>query len=450
MPELERPRKAEKTICALGIAAVVAAYVIWAVSGAHANKAGYTVAAVSAGLFIVLGLRFVPQWMRFWSRDWRETPAGKEEKEPLWLIFAGAMAVFALVQLTQYCFQRLAGDQSDFFKGLGIWLHLDSGRYFAIAEDWYPAPGMPECENLVFFPAYPLAVRLLNYLTGSSMASGLLATALFYGGAACFVYKLLRLDFSRAASLRTIKYMAILPAAFFFSAPMSESLFLLLCAACAYFARSGKWAAGCIMGALAAFTRSVGILTMVFLIMEAVSACIHSGEGLKKWLPKFAAILIVPLGLLAYMLINYTVTGDPLAFFEYESKYWGQSLTLFFSTMAFQLDNGLAMLGTPDYYVALATWLPNVAYELAVLILLAFAVKKFRPSYGAWFIVYYVLTIGATYLISGPRYLVAALPVYPALAIATENRKFDLAFSLLCIVLSLFYLYLFVLHWGVY
>ena len=36
---------------------------------------------------------------------------------------------------------------------------------------------------------------------------------------------------------------------------MSESLFLLLCAACLYCARTERWTLGCALGGLAAFTR---------------------------------------------------------------------------------------------------------------------------------------------------------------------------------------------------
>ena len=93
---------------------------------------------------------------------------------------------------------------------------------------------------------------------------------------------------------------------------MSESLFLLLCALCVYGARKGRWLAGCLFGALAAFTRSLGLMLFVPLLIELVP--LVKGEGMSRLLKRFAALL-VPLGFGAYCLINAYVAGHPFKFF---------------------------------------------------------------------------------------------------------------------------------------
>lgn len=431
-------------ISAVGSVVLWTLFLFWCFTH-HANRAGYAAAFVCTALFELMCLRFVPRWMCFWSAKEEPVPEDERTGKNDGKIFLGLLMVFLLVQLLVYLFRLAQGDSAGFLPGLDFWLNLDTGRYFSIAEQGY-APN----ENLVFFPAYPLLIRFLNMFTGKSMYSALLASALLYAGSGCVMYRLLKLDFSEKTALHTIKYMAILPAAFFFSAPMSESLFLFFCVCCAYFARSGKWTLGCVFGALAAFTRSLGVLTVAFLVLEAVSGAVRDGTGRKQWVRRFLAILLVPLGTLAYLWINYRVTGNPFKFMEYEARVWGQSMGFFFGVAAMQVDNALAMLGTPYYRDALGIWLPNAAYSFSVLILMAVAAKKLRPSYTAWFIVYYVIAMGASFLISAPRYLVAALPIYPALAQVITDRKFAIAFDLASIGLALYYLFALTMLWGVY
>ena len=60
-------------ICCLGLLALWALYVLW-MSGSRYSLPAYIAAAASALLFAALCLRFVPGWMRFWSREWRAAP----------------------------------------------------------------------------------------------------------------------------------------------------------------------------------------------------------------------------------------------------------------------------------------------------------------------------------------------------------------------------------------
>ena len=73
-----------------------------------------------------------------------------------------------------------------------------------------------------------------------------------------------------------------------------------------------------------------------------------------------------------------------------------------------------------------------------------------RPRYVAWFIGYYVVAIGTTWLLSAPRYLIACIPVPLALSIVAKGRKNEIAATVTCAVLALLYLCAFVLRWQVW
>ena len=78
------------------------------------------------------------------------------------------------------------------------------------------------------------------------------------------------------------------------------------------------------------------------------------------------------------------------------------------------------------------------------------ACKRLRPGETAWFIAYFAVTIGATWLLSAPRYLVSFYPISKALAVTVRSGKGRCLIVLLCLILSGLYLCAFVLRWQVW
>ena len=100
------------------------------------------------------------------------------------------------------------------------------------------------------------------------------------------LHGLTRLEGWSAHTARTtILLIAIFPTAFFFLAPYSESPFLLLSVSAFWFARRDRWALAGLMGALAALTRSIGVLLVLGLAVEAIQRSRQEGGPL---LPRLA------------------------------------------------------------------------------------------------------------------------------------------------------------------
>ncbi len=445
--------KAAIWISAAGIAALTALLINWWVTDSDVNRAGHVAALASFILFVGICLRFVPVWITDWTRkesvsDIETKHDGKKSDELK--IFAVFLLIGpAVILIARAVRVAVFKDTVSFLDGLETFLYVDVGYYLDIAEHWYTAVG----ENrftLVFYPCFPLLVKGVNLLVGNYLFSAFITADFFYACSALLMYRLLLLDYPRETVLRVIKYLAILPAAFFFVVPQSESLFLFLSISSVYLARKDQWFFAGVTGALAAFTRSLGVLVFIPLFLEAVSGRIRHPEDRKKWYLRIAAACIVPLGTVLYLLINYQITGNPFAFSNLEAEKWGQSMGLFFDTTAFQIDNALADLQQPWFTNSLGLWLPNVVYCFATLLLMFFAANKIRSGYSAWFIAYYFIAIGATYLISAPRYLVACFPVYPALAEAAGNKKTDRILTVMFLVTAMYYFFAFLAHWEVY
>lgn len=432
-------------ISAAGLLALCGMFFDWNAS-VSASPAGRAAAFLSAVLFGAVCLRFVPGWMEFWSKD--SERADMSDAEPLHIcpkIFVSFLAV-SLFTVVLVSFLRHLWGYAD---GISFWRCTDSQHYLDIARDWYLSEGeWDRLVQLVFLPGYPVAIRLFHFFIPDMLIAGMFVSALSFAGSGCVFYRLLRLDLPHQDAIRTLKYLCLLPGSFFFTAPMSESLFLLLSVTCLYCARKNFWFFAGLSGALAAFTRSLGLMLVVPLFFEWM----HKRKTLKSLrnsMGPAAAVLLIPAGFAAYCYINFQVAGNPFQFMEYQNVHWGQRLGLFFNTAAYQTEYAIHCIGT-NIPELLGLWLPNLIYGFGSLVLILLTVKKLRPSNTAWFLSYYFVAMGATWLLSAPRYLVAMPTVSIALSLLTKNRRSDAFVTAVCACFAFLYLCAFVLRWQVW
>jgi len=198
---------------------------------------------------------------------------------------------------------------------LDMWVRWDSQWYLEIARRgyWLRPDGTPQPQ--VFFPLYPLLIRLFSPAFGGQahLAGLFLSNAALVGS----LYLLLLLareeGLSREEAKRASLYLLLFPGAFYFSALYTESLFLFLSLLSLLLARRGKPLLSALSGAGAVLTRSPGILLLFPLLLA-----LRERRG-RTLLP----LLLLPLALGAYMLFLHRTTGDPLAFARAESL-WGR------------------------------------------------------------------------------------------------------------------------------
>jgi hypothetical protein len=151
----------------------------------------------------------------------------------------------------------------------------DAAWYLVIAHYGYrPDLGPFTSSRTAFFPLYPMGLSALEHLgvppilAGVLLSCGALALAL-YG-----IHRLTTLELGRAGMSKipgaeggevarlAVMVTAFAPMAFFFSAVYSESLYLALSVGVFLCARQGRWAWVAVFGALAAATRSAGVVLL--------------------------------------------------------------------------------------------------------------------------------------------------------------------------------------------
>ena len=305
---------------------------------------------------------------------------------------------------------------ADTFK---LYSGLDSKHYFDIARSGYSVTNEAgEILDLVFFPGYPVLTGMLM-MALPEVLSGYLAAWIPFLIAGMTLYRLFRLDYDRRKSLRILLWMCLLPGAVFYSYPMSESLFLAAAAGTVYTARTRRWFAAGVCGFLAAFTRSTGLLLLVPLGIELLEQ--YAGryrKDAKRLVRDGACLLMIPLAFAVYLYINYAAEGDPLKFLQYQKSNWHQEAGWFFRTAGIQMDYAVRNW-TENRVKFWGLWVPNLAVGFSSLLLMLLKGRKLRVSDGAWFFAYFAVCYGASWLLSGPRYMAVFWPM----AILTEEIR---------------------------
>jgi Mannosyltransferase (PIG-V) len=156
----------------------------------------------------------------------------------------------------------------------------DGAWYLVIAHYGYrPDLGAFTASRTAFFPLYPLGLSAISHLGVPPVLAGVLLSV---GALALALYGIHRLttlelegkdadparphqDPTRRGEVARLAVIvtAFTPMAFYFSAVYSESLYLALSVGVFWCARKGRWAWVGVLGALAATTRSAGVVLLV-------------------------------------------------------------------------------------------------------------------------------------------------------------------------------------------
>jgi hypothetical protein len=244
-------------------------------------------------------LRADPARMAAVRESWRALALSRAL---VWAAGVGAILTFGVVRgravFNPLGITRGLGALGDVLAGPAA--RWDGAWYLVIAHYGYrPDLGSFTSSRTAFFPLYPLGVRALSGLAVPPVLAGvgLSLAALFlalYG-----IHRLIALELERTAGLQSrgpgglasfsggrqdrgpsdahpdtervaqlaVLLMAFAPMAFFLSAVYSESLYLALSVGVFWCGRQGRWGRAAALGALAAATRSTGVVLALPLLI---------------------------------------------------------------------------------------------------------------------------------------------------------------------------------------
>ena len=371
-------------------------------------------AGVSITLMGVCGVRLLLRFVRVLRGEEAaaELANGRAPARELAAAAATALLSRLLLYVLAYAMYRVTGMGTDgFFQSLEpLWTHWDTRHYTGIAQEWYTAVG-DERLRLVFFPLYPLLMRLLSSLTGVSVfVAGLLISLVCASISAALVYDLSYMHFGRRTASYSTAYFLLSPLSVFLCCVYTEALFICLTlAAVCLLRRNHPWLAA-VSGFLSALTRMPGVIVAGFLIIDWLGRLPREGFSGRALLRCAAQVLIVFGGLFLYWGINWAVTGDPMTYLVYQKENWFQEPGSFWGSTANTMHYFLTSVGDGDW---LYTWGFQMLCMLGMYLLMAFGAQRIPFDLAAYSFVYVAVVLSPTWLLSAPRYLYAlcALPM---------------------------------------
>jgi glycosyltransferase involved in cell wall biosynthesis len=306
-------------------------------------------------------------------------------------------------------------------EGLCRW---DAGWYGSIVGEGYAyEPG--SSSNVAFFPLFPLCTggiaRVLNCSWTERWWVYFLFNNAVFWIALMLAYRLAAaLTGDAAVAGTTVFLLAFQPASVFFSAPYSESLFLLLATGTLLAAKKERWAVAGILGLFCSATRNLGVFLApaVGLMWLAANGISWRDFASAKRLRAFGNLLLsrrswlwvflIPCGLFAYMLFLHLRFGNAMAFVEVQ-KYWGHRILGFWNILGGQIGDILSGQGS---------WSDCIDTFSALLFLLLSLVawKRFGIGIGIFCLACVLIPASAT-TISMTRYVSVIVPSFVILAL---------------------------------
>lgn len=314
---------------------------------------------------------------------------------------------------------------------LAIWNHWDGPHYLDLARYGY----QPEGEIrlfLVFYPLYPLLVRLFENLTGDYLLAAFVVSAFASVAAGLLLERLARFDQPADVARRAVWFLLIFPTSYFLHIGFTEGLFLALALGCFVAARSERWPLAGILGALAALARVNGIMLVPALAMEAYLIYRRT----RRWDWQWLWIAGVGAGTGGYLLLNYTVTGNPLAFAEIQREHWYKSLAWPWTGIR-ALVESLSYRGPSKSQMYVGQELLFLGIGIVCTVL---TWTKLRPSYGVWMAGNVLLFASTSFILSTPRYVLILFPMYILFARLGESRAWYTVLTVWSLLLMSFFI----------
>lgn len=322
-------------------------------------------------------------------------------------------------------------DHGVWFPLVGVWQHWDACWYSKIAAYGYETG----VSSTTFFPLLPAYMAVVGVVTGGNVAlAGILVNAIAFILALTGLRQLVTEDVDADVARRAVLYTAIFPAAFFFLAPFTESLFLAAAVWAILGARRRHWEVVLVAGLAAGFARPQGLLLVLPLGWEAIRAVRARLRARGDGRLRIADLAPLPIALgpaLAYgAFVAFTALVVGKSYFEAHQD-WASTVT--------NLPWDLAVSAVS---YAISHHAPVVALNvgmLALFTLLTLAgIRRLPLSYTLYTVPQLWLTTTQQTvwpLMSTVRYLAVLFPCFVILAIAGRNERLHTAWSAVSILL---------------
>lgn len=376
------------------------------------------------------------------TQEWRTALLASVATRPA-ILMVGYLAVFLVGFPPRQPAWRVSDNEF-----LNLQARWDAGWYYGIATEGYDfSHGMQERgeqQNIVFFPAMPLLMRVSGRLLGGAPAMMFVGATIVSLVAFCvalmYVFRLARDLLEDESRARTAVWLvATYPFAIWFGATYTESLFLLGAVAALYhFQRGDIWKGGA-WGLLVGLTRPNGCFLSLTLALLAVRPWLppwlmggrRSFAGHSSSTPgvvaSLAAASLPGVGVLLYSAYVWWLTGDPLSWAEGHVA-WGRSYQGL-SILVTERYTFLTDAGVYAYTSQAADDILQVAGVLFVLIPAWPVARRFGLAHAGFILINILPPLAAGGVLSAGRFSSVLFPAFIWVASVIEDRHRPAVYS---------------------
>jgi len=356
----------------------------------------------------------------------------------LWFLLLNTLNILSSHLITDYTSYELPKNITISPRHIFVpWLNFDGRNYLEIASQGYVHKYRVDLR--VFFPLYPLLIRILSFnFRFYPVLVGLIISLTSFIGC-LFVFDRLLHDENVSKKTRAKVFILLLlfPTSYYFLAFYTESLFLLLTLLTFYYLNKKNFLLASIFTAFATATRIIGLALIPAILFEAY----HSYKRNKK-IPFL--IIITPLGYFIYSAYLQMISGNAFSVIL-KQKDWNRQISIFSPWTA--LKEGFVKI---VYGSALSRsntiihFIEQLEFFMAILILIFLIISINKIKFSYWLYVFFSLVpiFFSGMLSSIPRYIIVMFPIYIFLARKIPEKYFyficTVFFILLIILTSLF------------
>jgi Gpi18-like mannosyltransferase len=312
--------------------------------------------------------------------------------------FPPAQAIFKIRDLQYHTRQSLP---------LEMWAHWDSEWYLLIADHGYAsyeyfkdAGGgrYLQQDSSKFFPAYPIAIRALTFITGNSVLSGILISNIC---AVLFLYFFLRLASKFMSTENTVNaaiLYIVFPTSLFLSAIYAEAMFLAAIVAAFLFIEERKLLPALTACAIAVLTRPPGALALPALAWLAWQK--FEARRIMATAGIIAAVCIPLAGYLMYI----DNTFGSMSWISQSQTYWrGEMKYPFYAFVRF-FQNKIAIHGQHNSMI-------DFTFAIVQIIVLIFSFRRVPLPYALYSLIALLFPLSSS-LFSFSRLCLANFPFF--------------------------------------
>jgi Gpi18-like mannosyltransferase len=312
--------------------------------------------------------------------------------------FPPAQAIFKIRDLQYHTRQSLPPE---------MWPRWDSEWYLLIADHGYAsyeyfkdAGGGKylQQDSSKFFPAYPIAIRTLTFITGNSVLSGILISNIC---ALLFLYFFLRLASKFMSTENTVNaaiLYIVFPTSLFLSAIYAEAMFLAAIVAAFLFIEERKLLPALIACAIAVLTRPQGALALPALAWLAWQK--FEARRIMATAGIIAAVCIPLAGYLMYI----DNTFGSMSWISQSQTYWrGEMKYPFYAFVRF-FQNKIAIHGQHNSMI-------DFTFAIVQIIVLIFSFRRVPLPYALYSLIALLFPLSSS-LFSFSRLCLANFPFF--------------------------------------